>query len=438
MSYETGAASTLADLFGKLKTFAVSVAGWTLMKYVSPNVVSAVPSVGVTAGSDTSTVIDPATMFGPDATFSPQMPYRVRLSGITTNAYITLTLGSAAEVDTLVLTSANALQMPTKFKLQYSDDGSSWGDAVDQTVALIWSSNETKTFTSTNTSPHLYWRLVFVESPAIFAPSAVIMKRSGSVSVSNSGELYLKGPGLAAADEIFVNFRSWRSGGAPDEYVIQVNGATGFDTNLGFFEQPNTLGAIHDLPLIAVWDQPMTYWFSANGRAIMGVVKVTTTYQNFYAGFMLPYCLPSQYPYPMVIAASHNSYSTLRPARYSRPDEANSGMTTVYKFNNSSNFYIYTPGGVWLSKDSDNLPVGYNTTLSVGPTLDGVYVAQPVVLQNSTITPTAIYGELDRIKWVSGEGQSSENTGTIGGTNHVIFQITNNTANNSYFAMEAM
>ena len=41
----------------------------------------------------------------------------------------------------------------------------------------------------------------------------------------------------------------------------------------------------------------MPYWFIANGRRFIVIVRVSSVYQSAYAGFILPYHLPNTF-YP--------------------------------------------------------------------------------------------------------------------------------------------
>lgn len=63
------------------------------------------------------------------------------------------------------------------------------------------------------------------------------------------------------------------------------------------------------LPFTAIplRDGPMPYWFVANGRRFVLVVKVLENYLSMYCGFMLQFGTDLENPYPMYIGGGHNN-----------------------------------------------------------------------------------------------------------------------------------
>lgn len=58
---------------------------------------------------------------------------------------------------------------------------------------------------------------------------------------------------------------------------------------------------------IPLRNDEMPYWFVANGRRFIIVVKVHDVYMSMYCGFMLQFGTDLENPYPMYIGGSHNN-----------------------------------------------------------------------------------------------------------------------------------
>lgn len=137
-------------------------------------------------------------------------------------------------------------------------------------------------------------------------------------------EVILRGVG-SGSDLIYVGIKTFT---ALDVTGFQscknwsLIGATGFNTGLTFENQPGaspggnlSLGSGGAyVPLKAADAFPMDFWFSINGRRILGVAKLTngsvTHYMSWYLGFMNPFATALEQPYPILIAGSSFRYNT--------------------------------------------------------------------------------------------------------------------------------
>ena len=126
--------------------------------------------------------------------------------------------------------------------------------------------------------------------------------------------VYLEGQGLSATDEIFVNINQyfWDATGA---YNWDIRGTTGYDSGFSRDLQPGTSDSIY---FCLSNLSGMTYWFVANGRRFIVIVKIGTVYVSLYAGFLYPYATPSEYPYPLCIGASTTTESKIYTDNTSR------------------------------------------------------------------------------------------------------------------------
>ncbi|HUV85085.1 MAG TPA: hypothetical protein VMV86_05200, partial [Methanosarcinales archaeon] len=140
-------------------------------------------------------------------------------------------------------------------------------------------------------------------------------------------ELIMNGPGLAGTDEIYVGIQCEESV-SDDYYNWKLMGCTGYSSGSTFLNQPScTQGR---LPRMLLWDQSMPYWFVGNGRRCIVVAKVSSVYECMYLGFGLPYGLPSEYPYPMVVGGAACPDATVIDLRYSSTDNSHRSFASPY------------------------------------------------------------------------------------------------------------
>ena len=246
-------------------------------------------------------------------------------------------------------------------------------------------------------------------------------------------EPYLRGPGLTGDDEIFVQLQSYFSASS-DYYNIRINGASAYSAGANplYNNQPG-----HDGQNVSImlWNQSTPYWFIANGRRFIIIAKVSTTYQTAYAGFILPYGLPSEYPYPVAIGGQVNA-----KLRWSDSTDYHRNFT-----NPSGSLLLRTPGGEWLPFQNYN-PTGINAQLLISnvwptrsltnprPSIDGTYSLNALVLHTSE-NDNNVYGEFQGVKRISGYGNATENTLTVDGVEWLIVQDGFRTASGNYFAV---
>lgn len=132
---------------------------------------------------------------------------------------------------------------------------------------------------------------------------------SPSISTPSGGwgatfrDLYLRGSGLAGLDNIHVNLRTYE---APSYniYNWMVQGATGFEDGVPWNRQPGNSYYSSDFHYLPMTNSTIKYWIVADGRRFILVVKIGTRYLASYCGLLLPYSLPSEYPYPMLISGT--------------------------------------------------------------------------------------------------------------------------------------
>lgn len=228
-------------------------------------------------------------------------------------------------------------------------------------------------------------------------------------------ELILRGAGLSGTEEIYVGFRTYQDSGA-DYYNLVAACFTGYVAGNTFDTQPGAR-----LSGVPAHNNRIDYWLTLNAQRIALAMKVgTPVYESCYVGKMLPYALPSQFPYPMICAGMLNG----TPA--TRFSETTHSMP--YK-GNRANFAMRNTDGAWLQVYS--WPWQNARLLTLRET-NNSYALIPVVINNNT---NNTYGELDGIYSISGFNNAVENTLDIGGVTHVVIQDVARTGFNDYYAM---
>jgi len=266
-------------------------------------------------------------------------------------------------------------------------------------------------------------------------------------SISGNEELILQLPG-SGSDEIIFGMRCY-SFVAEDRYGWELQGMTGFNNTLSFHEMPGTIALSTNPPCLPLHkntpsdSNTIKYWFVMNTRRIIIVAKIGSTYQSNYMGFILPYGIPTQWPYPLMVGGSTNRVTNIFAPDFGIPLRFSdtTWQTAAYWYNRVDDNAIGTaclrePGGVYLrfrnqSQSSDGehnsgwtgtWPYterfndfggdAYQGFDNMRTTLDGSYTLQPIMYINGSTDN--VYGELDGVKHVSGFGNAPENTITVG------------------------
>ena len=259
-----------------------------------------------------------------------------------------------------------------------------------------------------------------------------------------------KAPGNDGNSEIFVGVR--RKMNVTGDYDgLRLNAYTSYNAGLSFYGQTGGMTERGPfLPLLRVGNMP--YWFVANGRRCVIIVKVSTVYEAAYLGFITPYMDANSHPYPMLVAGSM-AYHT-EPAvdsqnwRFSLLGNNHSTFPKAYPGDSSSYEDSYVtrmrrPDGYWsafgFTGSVPNMHSGkiiphqsIGTDLRAG--LDGSYPVLPINLRESD--PINIWGELDGVGWCSGHANTVEDLIWQNNISWLVVQDVYRTSKVSYFAVK--
>lgn len=170
---------------------------------------------------------------------------------------------------------------------------------------------------------------------------------SGAV---NETDIVLRGPGLSGRDQVYVPMRLNQD--APsDAYWLQIRGATGVIPSAEEYTEhvnvtPNYVRMFMDIGTYQ-------YWFVANGRRFMVVLKISTVFEACYAGLFLPYATPLSYPYPLFIGGSAGPEDPQGPTNWrSEADNHRHFVSPHYVASGSTEVdccaWLLGPAGSWL------------------------------------------------------------------------------------------
>lgn len=239
-------------------------------------------------------------------------------------------------------------------------------------------------------------------------------------------ELLVEAPGYTGPDgdvPAFIGFRSYESV-ASDYYNITIAGMTGYVSANAFTAQPGFIESG-----IPTHNNRIDYWVTVNDRRVAFALKVgTPVYEHGYAGYILPYATPRQYPYPLFIGGMLTSNAA---TRFSDTTHA------MYHKGNKASARLRFTSGSWLQPyiypwGNTTLMAGSTSNYSTRPT-DTTYPVVRAVLHDNSAN---VYGELEGVYAITGFNNAVENTLSIGGDDYVVFQDVGRTGFIDYYAMK--
>lgn len=314
------------------------------------------------------------------------------------------------------------------------------------------------TVTGTATSHTNFWTTLL--SVLTTNASLVSASQQWTQVWSATDQVVLRGPGLAGQDEVYVGLKRVDDP-TNDSYYIQMRGMTGIiasATDIG--------GHIGVSKPVAIFldSQPFNYWIVANGRRFVVVLKISTVFQSAYAGLFLPYATPDTYPYPLFIGGTCGENLVSPPNWRSVEDAHTQFISPNYRALNTreSSAWMLDPSAQWvrcwnngvdpgnpkvgvggeqfytgmgIAKDSGISSMGYDTVRQrTRACYGGSFALTPISLVQANPADQT-YGILDGCYRVPGVGNSSENTVTVSGVNHLVVQNVFRTETGQFWAL---
>lgn len=284
---------------------------------------------------------------------------------------------------------------------------------------------------------------------------SVAWEGSGRAAEFGAEDIVLMGPGTAGLDQVFVGMRAVPNANN-DTYNYWFRGVVGINPNASVYTEHTN---VSESVAVLCGDFEMPYWFVANGRRFIIVVKVSTTYQIAYGGLFLAYAPPNLYSYPLAIGGT---YAGSASARWSNtgsdysffPDPGTTPTLRVFNFDNrwvdfqnwssssardstSRTVAPWNPGWDGFSLDggtANNIRYRRTFLSKQQPAFGGRYVLTPATLC-ARVDPPAILGSLQGVFHVPGFNLSAETVLTYDGVQYLCVPNVYREGNDYYCAI---
>lgn len=250
-------------------------------------------------------------------------------------------------------------------------------------------------------------------------------------------QLAFQGPGLAGDDEILVCLKFVVNAGS-NLYNINLFGLTAWNPAQAPIAQANPSP---DGRLLLI-NGSIKYWFIANGRCFKVITRISSQYDQAYAGFILPEHLPTDWPYPLFIGGSYlnDTANNSNSDGYRRTFWNPTAITVTVQSGvaNASQAALCTPdlGWRWLgnryalsnqpASDIDTIyttpwaPYHYNP-FRLRETITGQRVLwRGGLLAHKPPVGRTFLGRFDGVFFVPAFGASAESLATVDGVDHLI------------------
>jgi hypothetical protein len=291
--------------------------------------------------------------------------------------------------------------------------------------------DDLKTFLTTNATLVAAGENWVAEKDELFTPRTIYNVTGTSLTGDMRG-LYLNGPGLAGQDNVHVNILRYQRTGNYQNWGMA--GATAFDTNQAWENQPGIVVAQLNIPIFVLTSADIDYWFIANGRRFIIICEIGGDFHVSYGGLILPYAKPSEFPYPLFVAGSTQAFDA-SPA---------SALNNFYTVINAYSALFRTPNGVIyrcgnLSSIDQMATWPYYesaTYLNITNNPDDSFTLLPMVFYTDDLGGN-VYGEPQGCFYVSNFGTTNllnQDIVQVGGVDHLVVQDTDDSSQNHWAA----
>lgn len=304
------------------------------------------------------------------------------------------------------------------WRIEGSDDLSSWTIIDTQTGVSAWSSGESRTYAiDQTTTPHIYkyWRLVATGNhgdTTYIGLGRLRFKDSVGEVLSNaySPEVILKGAGYGGTDLIYFGVELIEDR-TDNYYNFRLSCFLDYDPSSQITGQYKVQSTYTTL-----WEFSIPYFLRVTPWGITCAPKISTISELFGVSGFYKYYTNQQWPYYWLLFGSGYSaterwsstsgyHSTLQmPASYSSANQAS-----------RQTCFLCMPdhewGGLGSSMTDDNIMVTPSSRpREIYPLEDGSFLLEPYTLVTSTgAGGGAVLGDVDGMYWVTGNSNAFEN-----------------------------
>jgi hypothetical protein len=118
-------------------------------------------------------------------------------------------------------------------------------------------------------------------------------------TVLDISDLVVTAPGSLGAQQPKFAIQTYNDS-ALNAYTWKITAYPVYDPTLLYGEQLNTSPDVH----FCLHQNTIDYWFYINDTRLIVVAKIGVYYMSMYAGFFLPYALPTEYEFPYFVGAT--------------------------------------------------------------------------------------------------------------------------------------
>lgn len=260
----------------------------------------------------------------------------------------------------------------------------------------------------------------------------------------------LRAPGAMAGAEFYLALTTAQNTGE-DAYGMRLNSFLEYNPDVPVSGQPLVSPSVW----LNTWQNAIKYWFYASDRRVIVVAKVNTSYVSMYAGLILPFALPSEFPRPFALIGNYPILAPYNNANTRNRMIADPGQGAAVFLNRDENLWrdfgnhingttdtsvVGNPGAlVWPGRaysggltDSDTSWDKFGF-LNMRPTLDGQ--APSMACHIFDVTDKIALGVLDGVYHTSGFNKTSEQAITAGGRDYRMFQNVMRTTGRDFMAI---
>lgn len=332
---------------------------------------------------------------------------------------------------------------PSAFRVEYSDNGSSWTPAETYTD-VSFGYRETRTFSVAPVGEHLYWRVVFTASiggvgvPVEIAGIGFLKGLTGNIELHRRAEWVVRAPGNEGTDKFCIGVEVF------EDAAIAARSFNFYHfRNHDAVAPVRTQAANSGMRNVPLSSNNFTWWLAVSGRRFTGVAKIGAVYVPFYQGLGKPYELPSVHPYPAINAGTSNQENGVATS----VDPNFRGFSSPGRYGLVARY----PDGNWRPHSNrfnqGNDQPDNNTPAKVYPAsmdasgnranlreaLDGTRPLYEILLTSSN--PMHSWGELDGCYFTPGFNLVPEVVVKMDGFDHLTFQNCFRNAADDFFAI---
>lgn len=329
-------------------------------------------------------------------------------------------------------------------------NGSAWVTLDTVSGKSSWATSLESFTVDSPVSATRYRLNITAGTPDMYVSAVQLRRVAGGLDAAFGQHLWMA-PGNDGVSEIYVGVHHFRRTDV-DYHDWELMAFDGYTAGLNAYAQPG----VHRLLYLPLWDSTMTYWFVADGRRVIIVVKIGTQYEAAYLGLYDPFFTPAQLPYPICLGGSRAMQASApnwndTKYKWSTVDIGHNLFMHSDRGSTVGVAYYYMTmrmrrlTGVWVGMisqangtrefgpSSDNVIwpyAGSFTALDVDH--DGGYSLFPIILLATDPNPM---GQLSGVYAVAGQGAGAEDTVTVGGIPHLLIPNVNRTTVLDWFAL---